>query len=64
MNQPIPESRSLPQLESRSPLVYGSLRLESRFLLSPLAGFTNLPFRRIIHQIGGVGLCTTDLVNA
>jgi len=64
MNQPIPESRSLPQLESRPPLVYGSLRLDSRFLLSPLAGFTNLPFRRIIHQIGGVGLCTTDLVNA
>jgi nifR3 family TIM-barrel protein len=32
--------------------------------LSPLAGYTNLPFRRIIREIGGVGLCTTDLVNA
>lgn len=46
------------------PIRYGSLPLASRWLLSPLAGFTNLPFRRIIHEIGGVGLCTTDLVNA
>ncbi|MEW4530224.1 tRNA dihydrouridine synthase DusB [Maioricimonas sp. JC845] len=45
-------------------LCYGSLTLRSRYLLSPLAGFTNLPFRRIVHQIGGVGLGTTDLVSA
>lgn len=44
--------------------MYGSLRLESRYLLSPLAGFTNLPFRRICRELGGVGLCTTDLVSA
>ncbi|MCA9025441.1 MAG: tRNA-dihydrouridine synthase, partial [Planctomycetaceae bacterium] len=46
------------------PLMYGNLALKSRFLLSPLAGYTNLPFRRILHEIGGVGLGTTDLVNA
>ncbi len=46
------------------PVCYGSLRLTSRYLLSPLAGFTNLPFRRIVREIGGVGLATTDLVNA
>ncbi len=46
------------------PLSYGDLRLTSRYLLSPLAGFTNLPFRRIVHELGGVGLGTTDLVNA
>ncbi|MBX3437646.1 MAG: tRNA-dihydrouridine synthase [Planctomycetaceae bacterium] len=45
-------------------LHYGGLRLKSRYLLSPLAGFTNLPFRRIVHELGGVGLGTTDLVNA
>ncbi len=50
-------------LEPR-PLMYGSLRLQSRYLLSPLAGFTNLPFRRICRELGGVGLCTTDLVSA
>ncbi|MBX7157196.1 MAG: tRNA dihydrouridine synthase DusB [Verrucomicrobiae bacterium] len=42
----------------------GNLKLESAFFLSPLAGYTNLPFRRIIREIGGVGLCTTELVNA
>ncbi len=46
------------------PLSYGDLPLKSRYLLSPLAGFTNLPFRRIVHELGGVGLGTTDLVNA
>lgn len=45
-------------------LHYGSLPLATRWLLSPLAGFTNLPFRRIVREIGGVGLATTDLVNA
>jgi nifR3 family TIM-barrel protein len=46
------------------PLRYGPLTLSSRYLLSPLAGYTNLPFRRIVREIGGVGLATTDLVNA
>jgi nifR3 family TIM-barrel protein len=49
---------------SKPPLTYGSLALPSRWLLSPLAGFTNLPFRRIVRELGGVGLVTTDLVNA
>lgn len=49
---------------SRPPVRYGSLELESRYLLSPLAGFTNLPFRRLVRELGGVGLCTTDLVNS
>lgn len=53
-----------PQPDSRPPLCYGALQLESRYLLSPLAGYTNLPFRRIVREIGGVGLATTDLVNA
>src|SRR5690242_4484699 len=42
----------------------GSLRLASNLFLSPLAGYTNLPFRLIVRELGGVGLCTTDLVNA
>src|ERR1700679_1783423 len=47
-----------------SALSFGSLALPTSLLLSPLAGYTNLPFRRVIREIGGVGLCTTDLVNA
>ncbi len=50
--------------EFRPPLRYGDLELPSRYLLSPLAGYTNLSFRRVIREIGGVGLATTDLVNA
>ncbi len=42
----------------------GKLDLASNLFLSPLAGYTNLPFRLVIREIGGVGLCTTDLVNA
>lgn len=41
-----------------------SLQLKSNLFLSPLAGYTNLPFRLVIREIGGVDLCTTDLVNA
>jgi nifR3 family TIM-barrel protein len=48
----------------REPLAIGRVRLASRFNLAPLAGYTNLPFRLSVREIGGVGLCTTDLVNA
>jgi tRNA-dihydrouridine synthase B len=46
------------------PLRLGSVELASRFTLAPLAGYTNLPFRMSVRDVGGVGLCTTDLVNA
>ena len=42
----------------------GSLPLESNLFLSPLAGYTNLPFRLTVREVGGLGLATTDLVNA
>jgi tRNA-dihydrouridine synthase B len=48
----------------REPLHVGPVRLMSRFTLAPLAGYTNYPFRKSVREIGGVGLCTTDLVNA
>lgn len=56
--------QSCPRPEFREPLRYGSLALGSRYLLSPLAGFTNLEFRLIVRELGGLGLATTDLVNA
>jgi tRNA-dihydrouridine synthase B len=46
------------------PLFFGKLALPSRWLLSPLAGYTTLPFRLALRELGGVGLATTDLVNA
>src|SRR5436190_9680863 len=42
----------------------GSLELKSNLFLSPLAGYTNLPFRLTLREIGGLHLATTDLVNA
>lgn len=45
-------------------LYYGNLKLGSRYLISPLAGYTNHSFRRVVRALGGVGLATTDLVNA
>jgi tRNA-dihydrouridine synthase B len=45
-------------------LRFGALALPTNLLLSPLAGYTNLPFRLTLRQLGGLGLATTDLVNA
>jgi len=42
----------------------GPLTLQSNLFLSPLAGYTNLPFRLVVREVGGAGLATTDLVNA
>ncbi len=38
--------------------------LVSNLCLSPLAGYTNLPFRLTLRELGGLGWVTTDLVNA
>src|SRR6516162_8323753 len=45
-------------------LRFGSLALASRYLLAPLAGYTTLAFRLTVRELGGLGLATTDLVNA
>jgi tRNA-dihydrouridine synthase B len=40
------------------------IELESNLFLSPLAGYTNLPMRMTLREMGGLGWATTDLVNA
>lgn len=45
-------------------LRWGKLELPSRYLLAPLAGYTTLAFRLAVRALGGLGLATTDLVNA
>lgn len=42
----------------------GPHQLASNLFLSPLAGYTNLPFRLTLRELGGLGWVTTDLVNA
>lgn len=42
----------------------GGRVLSSRYFLSPLAGYTQFAFRVALRELGGLGLCTTDLVLA
>src|ERR1043166_1480523 len=42
----------------------GLYELSSNLFLSPLAGYTNLPMRETLRELGGLGWATTDLVNA
>src|SRR3954469_12158247 len=42
----------------------GPYQLSSSLFLSPLAGYTNLPMRLTLRELGGLGWATTDLVNA
>jgi nifR3 family TIM-barrel protein len=58
------DSWPTPPLEYQAPLSLGQVLVPSRFHLAPLAGYTNWPFRLSVREIGGVGLCTSDLINA
>jgi nifR3 family TIM-barrel protein len=40
------------------------IEIPSNLFLSPLAGYTNLPMRMTLRELGGLGWATTDLVNA
>jgi nifR3 family TIM-barrel protein len=40
------------------------IEVASNLFLSPLAGYTNLPMRMTLRELGGLGWATTDLVNA
>lgn len=45
-------------------LAIGRLCLTSNLLLAPLAGYTNLPFRLCMREVGGFGLASTELIHA
>lgn len=63
--QPVPSSEpSAVAKAADGSFRLGSLGLRSNLFLSPLAGYTNLPFRLVVREIGGIDLATTDLVNA
>ncbi len=60
------DSATLPDAPpiTREPLTIGGVAIPSRFFLAPLAGYTSLAFRLAVRSEGGLGLATTDLVNA
>ena len=45
-------------------LPFGRLQLPSNLLLAPLAGYTNLPFRLCMREVGGFALASTELIHA
>ncbi|QDT65922.1 tRNA dihydrouridine synthase [Calycomorphotria hydatis] len=58
------ESETISKATERDTITIGGRQLNSRYFLAPLAGYTHLAFRTVIREVGGVGLCTTDLVHA
>ncbi len=51
-------------MEETGSLRIGPLMMTSPLMLSPMAGFTNLPFRVAMRRMGGLSVATTDLVSA
>lgn len=45
-------------------LKIGNLHLKHRTILAPMASLTDIVFRRVIDEIGGVGLMVTELISA
>lgn len=50
--------------QSVAGLRIGTRQLATRYFLAPLAGYTHHAFRVMLRRLGGVGLATTDLVQA
>ncbi len=45
-------------------LKIGNIILENNVMLAPMAGITDNAFRRIVKQIGGVGLVCTEMISS
>jgi len=45
-------------------LKIGNLHLKHRTILAPMASLTDIVFRRVLDEIGGVGLMITELISA
>ncbi len=46
-----------------APIAIGGVRLRSRLLMAPMAGYTNLPFRRLVSA-HGAGMVATEMVSS
>lgn len=53
-----------PPPRAGTPFEIGAVTIPTRFCLAPLAGYTGLPYRLVVRELGGLGMATTDLVNA
>jgi tRNA-dihydrouridine synthase B len=50
-------------MDSQLPCI-GPFRLTGRALLAPMAGVTDLPFRRLCRQMGGAALAASEMLSA
>jgi tRNA-dihydrouridine synthase B len=48
----------------QEPFFIGSVPIPSRFFFAPMAGYSSLALRLALRELGGLGLVTTELVNA
>lgn len=55
---------AVPASLENGPIAIGARTIRTRYFLAPLAGYTHLAFRRVLRELGGLGLATTDLVHA
>lgn len=60
----ISDATAQPSEEAPQSIRIGNRIIPSRYFLAPLAGYTHLAFRRVLRSLGGLGLATTDLVQA
>lgn len=59
-----PTTMPRPSARLAEPITLGDVVVPSRFFLAPLAGYTSIAYRLVVRSLGGLGLATTDLVNA
>ena len=45
-------------------LKIGNLELKNNIILAPMAGITDLPFRRICQKVGSPGLVCNEMVSS
>jgi nifR3 family TIM-barrel protein len=67
MTQAVAEPHVVPSQvpeNARGPLNIAGVSIATRFFLAPMAGYTSMAFRLCVRENGGLGLATTDLVNA
>lgn len=66
MDSPTTATTASLALATEPPLTLkiGERLLPSRYFLAPLAGYTHLPLRTALRELGGMGLATTDLILA
>ena len=59
----IPDEVPAPPQGFGTPIRIGEVRLRSRLVMAPMAGYTNLPFRRLVSE-HGAGMVCTEMVSS